>query len=135
MANAGKNLVVKVGTSATGPFNTVQDLKEASISQSGNNQDVSTFGSDWIRRIQGLKDASYSLSGYYDGADASGQVALRSAWLNDSPVFVQFLPDGSTGFQQEVKVSTYEVSASVEGAQEVSIELEGNGPITAVPAV
>lgn len=132
MAIAGKNLVVRIATDASGPFSTVGSLKEASISQSGNNQDVSTFGSDWMVRIQGLRDASYSLSGYYDAADAAGQVAIRSAWLNDTPVFVQFLPDGSTGFQQEVKVSTYEVSASVDGAQEVSIELEGTGPISLV---
>lgn len=134
MATAGRNLVVKLGTTATGTFTTIADLKEASISQAGNNQDVSTFDSDWTRRIQGLKDATYSLSGYYNGADTAGQGALRGSWLNDSPVFVQFLPDGTTGFQQEVKVSTFEVSAAVDGAQEVSIELEGNGPITAVPA-
>lgn len=132
MAIAGNNLVVKVGGAAAGPFNTVRELKEASISQSGNNQDVSTLGSSWIQRIQGLRDASYSVSGYYDSGDTSGQVAVRSAWISNSPLFVQFLPDGATGFQQEVKVSSYEVSASVEGAQEVSIELEGTGAITLI---
>lgn len=134
MALAARNLVVRVGSSDTGPFNVVDDLKEASMSQSGNNQDVSTFGSQWIRRIQGLKDASYSLSGFYNAGDADGQVALRSAWLTDSPLFVQFLPDGGNGFAQQVRVSTFEVSASVDGVQEVSIELEGDGPITAVTA-
>lgn len=111
MATAGKNLDVRVSTAATGTFNSVADLNEASISQSGNNQDVSTFDSDWIRRIQGLKDASYSLSGFYNPTDAAGQTLLRTSWLNDTPLFVQSLPDGTTGFQQEVKVSTFEVSA------------------------
>lgn len=134
MALAARNLVVKVGSSENGSFNTVADLKEASMSQSGNNQDVSTFGSDWIKRIQGLKDATYSLSGFYNGGDTNGQKALRDAWLGDDPIFVQFLPDGTTGFKQAVKVSSYEVSASVDGVQEVSIELEGDGPISSVTA-
>jgi predicted secreted protein len=132
MAIAGKTLVVKVGAATGGPFTAVKELKEASMSQSGNNQDVSTFGVAWIKRIQGLKDASYSLSGFYDSTDTAGQVAVRNAWLNDSSLFVQFLPGGTTGFQQEVKVSSYEVSASADGAQELSIELEGTGAITAV---
>jgi predicted secreted protein len=132
MANAGKDMVVRVAASSAGPFTAVADLKEASLSQSGNNQDVSTFGTEWIRRIQGLKDASYSLSGFYAPGDADGQVAIRDAWLAGTPLFVQFLPDGSTGFQQEVRVSTYEVSAAADATQDVSIELEGTGPITAV---
>jgi predicted secreted protein len=135
MALAARNLVVRVRTSDNGAFHVVDDLKEASMSQSGNNQDVSTFGSAWIRRIQGLKDATYSLSGFYNPSDADGQAALRAAWLGDAPITVQFLPDGTTGFQQSVRVSTYEVSASVDGVQEVSIELEGDGAISAVPAV
>lgn len=132
MATAGRNLVVQLGTTAGGSFSTIADLKEATMTQSGNNQDVSTFDSDWIRRIQGLKDATYSLSGFYSADTAGGQAALRSSWLNDTPVFIRFLPDGTTGFQQEVKVSSYEVSAAVDGTIDVSIELEGNGAISAV---
>jgi predicted secreted protein len=45
---------------------------------------------------------------------------------------VQFLPDGTTGFKQAVKVSSFEMSASVDGLVEVSIELEGNGAISTV---
>lgn len=135
MAIAGKKLEVQVSTNGT-TFTAVKELKEASISQSGNNQDVSTFDSDFVRRIQGLKDATYSLSGYYDPTDTAGQVAIRSAWLNDTALHVQILPTGATGasagFKQEVKVSSFEVSASADGSAEVSIELEGNGTISIV---
>lgn len=132
MAMAGKNTVVKVGTAATGTFNEVAGLNEASMSNQGDNQDISTFGASFIKRLQGLKDASYSLKGFYEPGDTNGQVAIRNAWLNDTPLFVQFLPDGTTGFQQEVKVSKFEVSAAVDGVIEVSIELEGSDSITAV---
>ena len=132
MAIAGKTLAVKVGTATAGPYTRVAELKEASLSQSGNNQDISTFDATWIRRMQGLKDGTYSLSGFYSPTDTAGQVAIRNAWLNDTTLFVQFLPNGTAGFQQEVRVSSYEVSASAEGAQEVSIELEGTAPISNV---
>lgn len=132
MAIAGKTLAVKVGTAAAGPFTRVAELKEASLSQSGNNQDISSFDAAWIRRMQGLKDGTYSLSGFYAPTDTAGQVAIRNAWLLDTTLFVQFLPNGTAGFQQEVRVSSYEVSASAEGAQEVSIELEGTGAISPV---
>ncbi|MBV9772644.1 MAG: hypothetical protein JO040_01760 [Gemmatimonadetes bacterium] len=132
MAIAGKTLVVKVGTVSTGPFNLVQELKDASFSQSGSNQDVSTFDFDWVKRVQGLKDGSYSLSGFYNPTDTNGQVAIRNAWLNDTVLFVQYLPNATNGFQQEVKVSKFDIKASANGATELSVELEGNGPITAV---
>jgi len=132
MAIAGKSMAVRVATTAAGTYTSVAEIKEASMSHAGNNQDISTFGSAWVLRLQGLKDATYSLSGFYNPTDTNGQVAIRNAWLNDTPLFVQFLPNGTNGFRQEVRVSSYEVSASADGAQEVSIELEGTGAIVAV---
>jgi hypothetical protein len=41
--------------------------------------------------------------------------------------------DGTNGFQQEVKCSKFQVDATVEGIVGVSIELEGNGAISATP--
>lgn len=132
MALTGRNMRVKVGTVTGGPFTVVADLNDVSMSMEGDNQDVSAFGSDYVKRLQGLKDASYSLSGYYNPTDTNGQAAIRSAYLNDTPLFVQFLPDGTTGFKQEVKVASFEVSAGVDGQVEVSIELEGSDAISLV---
>lgn len=132
MAMKGKSLKIKVGTATGGPFSDVQDLNDASMSLEGDNQDISTFSSDYVKRLQGLKDATYSLSGFYKGDDTNGQVAIRSALINDTGLFVQFLPDGTTGFKQEVKVASFEVSAAADGVVEVSIELEGTDAITLV---
>lgn len=131
MALAGRKLRVNVsGDGAI--FNEVLQLNEATMTSEADNQDVSAFGSDFIQRIQGLKDTSYSLNGFYAPENAEGQIAIREAWLHNTPLFLQFLPDGATGFQQEVKVSSFEVTASAEGTVEVAIEVEGSGPITAI---
>lgn len=131
MALKGRGLKFKASTNGT-TFNDVTELNSASMTHTGNNQDITKFGDAEIRRIQGLKDGTYSASGFYSGTDTQGQKAIRDAWLNDTALHVQFLPDGTTGFKQEVKVASYEVSASVDGSVEVSYELEGAGPITAV---
>lgn len=133
MATAGKELRIKVSADNTvGSYSEVDDLNDATMTIDGDNQDISKFGVNWMRRLQGLKDGSFSLSGFYDPADTNGQVVIREALLNDTQLFIQFIVDdtGPTGFQQEVKVSSFEVSASVDGVQEVSIDLEGTDPIT-----
>lgn len=131
MAIAGKNVVVAASTNGT-TFNTVAELNDASMSISGDNIDVTEFGDQFINRIQGLKDVSWSLSGFYVHGDTQGQAAIRTALINDSAIYIRIFWDGSTGFRQEVKVSTFEVSAAVDGEVAVSIELEGTGPVTVV---
>ncbi|WP_202078272.1 phage tail tube protein [Caldalkalibacillus salinus] len=131
MALAGRKLKVNVSVNE-GVFSEVLQLNEATMTNEGDNQDVSTFGSDFIQRIQGLKDTSYSLNGFYDPQNTTGQLAIRDAWLDNASLSIQFLPDGVTGFQQEVKVSSFEVTASAEGTVEVAIELEGTGSISGV---
>jgi predicted secreted protein len=130
-ASAGRNLRVKVSTTSGGSYNDIAGIKSTSMNLSGGTIDVSAFGTEAVERIAGLKSGSYSLSGNYE-TDATGQGLVRTAVQDHSSVFVRFLPNGTTGWQQECFVSAYNVSASVDGAVEVSIELEGTGAITLV---
>lgn len=132
MALKGKSVVISVSTNDS-TYNTVAELNDASMSVDGDNIDITEFGDSYINRIQGLKDVSWSLSGFYAPTDTNGQVVIRTALLNDSTLYVKVLWDGTNGFKQLVKVSSFEVSAAVDGAVEVSIELEGSDVITAVP--
>lgn len=131
MAFAGKNVVVEVSDDDL-VYNTLSEINDMSGSFEGDNIDVSVFGTDFIKRIQGLKDGTWSLSGFYDPTDTTGQIAVRNAWLNDTELWIRVKPTPTEGFKQEVKVASIEVSAAVDGAVEVSIELEGTGVITIV---
>jgi predicted secreted protein len=131
-AIAAKKLKINVGTSESGPWTQVQDLQEASMTNEADNQDISTFSAEYVKRLQGLKDGSYEMSGFYNMDESAGQKMIRDALINDTPLYVQFLPDGTTGFQQEVKVGSFEVSGSADSVLEVSIELEGTDPISGV---
>lgn len=131
MATSGRNTVVQVSTDGTN-FNTVAEINDGTATIEGDNQDITVFGSSFVKRIQGLKDASYSLSGFRDAGDTTGQEAILDALLNDTALHVKFLGDGTNGFQQEVKVASFEESSSADGSVEVSIELEGTGTITKI---
>lgn len=129
MALPGKDVVVKVSTSSGGTYTQVDELNDFSMSQSGNNIDISEFGVDWVKRMQALKDVTYSGSGFWDPDDTNGQVAIRSAWLNDTALWITVLPDGSTGFKGECKVGSFDISAGVNDAIAVSFDLEGTGSV------
>jgi len=127
MALPGKNAVVKIGA------NTIAGLNEASFSASGETIETTTFESNgWKEKIQGLKEFSMSLSGFYEPTDTNGQVALRDAYMNGTTVTIDYLVDGTVGFQGSYLVTSMEVGADTSGEVSVSFELESTGALTIV---
>jgi predicted secreted protein len=132
MALAGKSVTVEVSTDDAA-YNAVDEINSVSMNHGGNNYDVSEFGASYVSRIQGLKDCSWSLSGFYDPADTNGQVVIRTAFTAGSDLYVRMYPDGSAGFKQQVAVSGFNISGSVDGPVELSIELEGMAAVATAP--
>lgn len=131
---AGKAFRVKVSTVAggAGTYTAAIAINDGTINLSGTSVDVSEFGNTWTERLQALKDATYELKGFYNAADTTGQVALRAALLADSEVWVQMLPDGTTGFKQQVLVSKFNIGAPINGGVSVDISLEGTGDVSLI---
>ena len=133
---AGKKARVKVATTSGGTYNNVQGADNISHEIMGENVDVSEFTVDYTPRNQGMKDGKYSLSGNLRMDDTNGQLVIRSAFLNDTPLFVRVLPDDGVtvgaGVQQEVKVASWKVDTAQRGKAAWSCELEGSGAITTV---
>lgn len=123
---AGKAFLLKVSTSDSG-YTAALGFNDGTINLSGTNIDVAEFGDTWVERLQALKDASYDVKGFYNAADSTGQTVIQSAFLNDTALWVQFLPTGTTGFKQQVKVSKYSVGAPVNGVVSCDVTLEGTG--------
>jgi predicted secreted protein len=131
MALAGKNALLKVSTNGT-TFTAAAEIKSINGNIAGTNLDTSVFGVAFMQRIQGLKDASYQISGFWNIGDTTGQLALRAALLNDTSVYVQILTDGLVGWQQQVKVQKFAIAAPVNGTVDVTFDLEGTGVITII---
>ena len=82
-------------------------------------------------------DGKLTLTGNRRLDDANGQNALLSALINDDvEVWIQVLPDNAAtagiGFKQQMRVAKFGSDSAVDGANGISIELEGNGPITLI---
>lgn len=130
MSLKGKSMAVKYSSDGS-TWYTIDEINEASMNIEGQNQDITKFGQDYVNRLQGLKDVGYSISGFYDPDDTNGQVALLTAFLADTDIYFGFLPNGTTGWEQLVKVSSLDISGSVDGVVEFSCELEGADAIAA----
>lgn len=129
MAEKGYNVLIKFSVDGS-TWYTIDEINSAEMNMEGENIDITKFSQSWINRIQGLKDSSYSLSGFYDSGDTNGQVALRTAFINDSDAYLGVLYDGTNGWEQKVKISNFNISAEVNGSVELSIEAEGTDAIS-----
>lgn len=90
------------------------------------------FGIDHQKRIALLKDFPGNVSGPYDPADP-GVVILEAAVASGADVTMQYLYDGTNGFEIAQKVESFEFTGEVEGVQQYSCTMVSNGDITAVP--
>lgn len=83
-------------------------------------------------RVLGLHDFSVSADSNWSGADAA--IALvRAAKLGRLPLFMRYLPDGTTtyGLKGAVVVESFNHSGDVGELETVSISLQGNGALSA----
>lgn len=133
MATAAHNAVLRIGASAT-PTDDVDGANDATFNRLADLLDTTDFEdtSNFRTRIQGLKDANFSISGDYVAGDTA-QTAVRTAYNNGTTVFVRWLPDGTNGFELECHVESESLSGSVDGKAEFSWTLQGTGSISAVP--
>lgn len=98
MALAGKDFKIQVnGTS--GSWTEVSISGDASPSISADLLDVTQFGDDAMRRIQGLVDTGLELTVYTDtgqSTNSTGPVAdLEDSVINGTEIQVEFSPDGN----------------------------------------
>lgn len=116
-------------------YEQISGVKEASFSTGGEPIDVTDNDSaGWRTFIGGLNGYTFSLTMNYDEADA-GQDLLRAA--NETPgskLYMKYRPRGTgTGYREvlfEAFLSSYEDGGAVDGAIEVTSEMQGSGAPT-----
>jgi hypothetical protein len=132
MALEGRLSVVAVSAAGT-TFATIDDLNSCQMQLGGTSHDVTKFGDTFVRRLQGLSDASYNLAGFFDQADTSGQTIITTAKIARSLIWIMFKPDGSAGWKQQVSVENVNINSTATGIQEFSVTLQAaEGTITTV---
>lgn len=131
-ALAGRSSLVKVATASAGPFTTVQGIKSITFSRDGALIDTSAFGATYKQSLRGMLDATFDLQGNYLKTDTTGQGVLDSAFTNGTDVWIQYLPDGLTGYQMQATITKFATDSGVD--KEVSLSISGNqtGGVTTV---
>lgn len=92
--------------------------------------DLSNSSTGFRSRLLGLHDWSVNC----DSNFKTGNTALstiRSAFLNRTVLYVQYLPDGviAGGFQGKVVVENFNLGGEVAGKETVGITLQANGAL------
>lgn len=131
--SAGEDFVLQVNTGTVGVpvWTTVGSMNRFSGSFPKERSEYPTFGAV-LSRV-GNRGYDYSVSGFYDGADA-GQARLRLRAQDDTVAQIRVLPTGTTGWQQDVLVrtTTHDADADPTSLQETSFEFTGVATPTAV---
>lgn len=126
MAKSGKDASIKIGAVA------INGLNDLSITVNGETIDVTTFASGgWIEKIQGLKSAELSISGFSLSSDA-GQTAVATSLLDGTVVTMEALVDGTNGWTGDFLPVSIEEGASPSGEITYSASFESSGAITQV---
>jgi len=125
MANhKGSEGVAKVGTA------TISEIKDWSISESGETIDDTTLGDTARTKKAGLTSASGSLTAFWDEADTTGQGAMSV----NAEVTLNLYPEGATSGDTYATLSAIitekGVSTTMDGMVETSISFEANGAVT-----
>lgn len=137
-ATAAYLALVKVCTTLGGSYADVDLANEASAEYMRDLAETTNFKntvgvSPDKERIYTLRDASFEISAHFNASDTNGQNIVRTAWLNGTALFIEFLPDGVNGFKCAVCVEKFSEKASVGGIADWSASLKKTGALTAVP--
>lgn len=119
----GKNAVVLFdGADFTTFFN------EATASSSVETAETTTFGSGAKTYITGLKDATASLSGLFEGSAAGTDAAFAAAIASDATQIVTIGPEGGAAGTRSIGISaietSYEISSPVADVVAISAEIQ-----------
>jgi len=137
----GKKAVFKIDNSAGTPTDISAYLEEVGLPRSIETAETTTFGNDAKTYITGLSDATVSLSGKFDSANASAIDPILTGILGSSSTVswtfrVNSASTSSTNpeYQGEGILTSYEVTAPVGDVVSFSAELQVSGAITRATA-
>lgn len=126
MAQVGYQKVIQIKTTGSSTYD-VMPANTSSFNLAGEMLDDTDFSSTgWRSRVRGLKDYSFAATLFWGSTDGA-VIALRDGLLNGTPLDIQYLPNGTKGFQGRVLVESFANSGDVGGLETVEVSLQGNG--------
>lgn len=110
----------------------VGGISEWSLDISHSPVEVTAFGDDWAKYVPSIRNATGSMSGNFDGANA-GQDAMLDAILDATEVVLKLYTDGTHYFNvASAYVTGAGPSISQTGKAEASYSFQNSGAVTYV---
>jgi predicted secreted protein len=132
-AIAGRKSLVKVCATSGGAFAICLGVQSITSNRTRDLIDVSDFGPDWKANLTGLKDATFEITGNYRSDDTTGQGLVHAAFDDDDDLFIQYLPDGTNGWQAQVHITKDNVDSGTTKQVSWTATLNQTGGLTVVP--
>ena len=88
-ATAGWKALLMVCGTYNGTYVACAGIKKATLNDKYNLLDVSTYGTDYVKRIKALADFNLAVDGFFE-VDATGQGMFRSLGRAGSDIFWKF---------------------------------------------
>ena len=115
--------------------NKIGELNSFTLTVTQNSEESVAFGSTWVTNTATSKSWSMEASGFHDGADTTGQIAVIGDILTgDSVISVKMRTEGdSTGddeYTGSVVLQEVAIEATSDGLMAFSFSGVGNGTLT-----
>ncbi len=134
LAGYGNVVYVLAGTSAMaeGTGAAIKGVDNQSYGMLCDILEITAFGDTYKKRLAGLKDSTFTLSGNVYTGDTTGQDVL----VPGASVYIGAHPSGKAVAATQIPaiVESFEVSVDVAGKQTFSCTLAANGAPVAMPA-
>ena len=137
MATAAYSKKVQVSTTGTSGWQDVP-CESPSLEHNGEILDDTDFSAaaparGWRSKIIGLQGWMVNVGECNWAPNNQALTMIRTAFLNRTTLYVQYLPDGTTanGFKGEVKCESFNLGGDIAGKEMVTISLQGTGALGA----
>jgi len=126
----GKDATLTVNAGALTGF-----ANDASLSRSAETAETTVFGLSAKTFVAGLKDGTFSSSGFYDKTATTGSVyILEAVYAANASVACVYRPAGAGAghysYAFNAILTQFDITGSVGDAVAISFELQIDGPVT-----
>lgn len=129
MALPGYGLLISCATGASATYVPLDGIGQCSISDSTDQIEITDFtDSNLKRRLSTMRDVSISMSGQLESTN-SGWQALKASYDAQAVAYIRIQTTATRGYTYAMLAESFEISASVDGAVDLSVSLQHEGTV------
>lgn len=127
-------LLVKASTTSGGTYATIKGVTSFDDGADTSDTEIPVFAETDPLTFTRKNARTFDGAGVRDPADTTGQNIIAAGYESGDVIYVQVLPDGTTGYRYPVRVTAWgEQRSADDNAQRYTFSLKQTGARVAVP--